>query len=312
MSRGHLLPSDKEELPSDILEKYICAGKIAAKVREDIKRSVKEGMLLLEVCEMVEEKIRGLGGKPAFPCNISVNEVAAHYTSPPEDDRKIPEGALVKIDIGVHVDGYIADTATTLCFNPTYEDMVYAAEKALENAINLMRPGMLIPKISSEIQATIERFGFKPISNLTGHEVDRYVIHSGKTIPNVSHLSMDKVHLGRVYAVEPFVTLKEAFGKVKDGPEKHIFRLIKRKSLKDPNLHGILKFIEENFKTLPFAERWIKKYYSKDYAYRKALSDLLSLKCLVAYPVFIEASLKPVAQAEHTIYVSREGPIVLT
>lgn len=300
------------ELPSDILEKYVRAGEIAAKVREEIKRTVREGMLLLEVCEMVEEEIRRLGGKPAFPCNVSVNEVAAHYTSPPDDKRTIPEGALVKIDIGVHIDGYIADTATTVCFNPNYEDMTYAAEEALKNAINLMRPGMLISKVSSEIQATIERFGFKPISNLTGHEVDRYIIHSGKTIPNVSHLSMDKLRLGRVYAVEPFVTVRDAAGRVEDGPEKHIFRLVKRKTLKNSHLQKILKFIEENFKTLPFAERWIRRYYSQGNFYRQVLLDLLSSKCIMAYPVFIEASLKPVAQAEHTVYVSRDGPVVLT
>ncbi|MCX8171445.1 MAG: type II methionyl aminopeptidase, partial [Candidatus Bathyarchaeota archaeon] len=304
-----VLPSGEEELPKDVIEKYVCAGKIAARVREDVKRAVREGMLLLEVCEMVEEEIRRLGGKPAFPCNISVNEVAAHYTSPPEDKRMIPEGALVKIDIGVHVDGYIADTATTVCFNPNYEGMVYAAEKALENALNLMRPGTLISKVSSEIQATIERFGFKPVLNLTGHEVDRYMIHAGKTIPNVQHLSMDRVRLGRVYAVEPFVTLREAIGRVRDGPEKHIFRLVKRRSLKDAHLQKTLKLIEENFKTLPFAERWIKRYFSEGYSCRQALSDLLSYKCLVAYPVFIEASLKPVAQAEHTVYISGDGPI---
>lgn len=300
------------ELPSDILEKYIRAGEIAAKVREEIKRTVREGMLLLEVCEIVEEEIRRLGGKPAFPCNVSVNEVAAHYTSPPDDKRTIPEEALIKIDIGVHIDGYIADTATTVCFNPNYEDMIHAAEEAIKNAINLMRPGMLISKVSSEIQATIERFGFKPISNLTGHEVDRYIIHSGKTIPNVSHLSMDKIRLGRVYAVEPFVTVRDAAGRVEDGSEKHIFRLVKRKTLKNPNLQKILRFIEENFKTLPFAERWIKKHYSQGNFYRQALSDLLFSKCIMAYPVFIEASLKPVAQAEHTVYVSRDGPVVLT
>ncbi|MEM2715063.1 MAG: type II methionyl aminopeptidase, partial [Candidatus Bathyarchaeia archaeon] len=248
----------------------------------------------------------------AFPCNVSINEVAAHYTSPPGDERVVPEGALVKIDIGVHIDGYIADTATTVCFNPNYEDMVHAAEKALENAISLMRPGMPIPRISSEIQATIERFGFKPISNLTGHEVDRYLIHSGKTIPNVAHLSTDKVRFGRVYAIEPFVTLKDAAGRVKDGMEKHIFRLVRYKSLKDADLQKTLKFIEENFKTLPFAERWLEKYCTQGVSYRRSLSSLLSLKCIMAYPVFIEASLKPVVQAEHTVYVDKDGPIVLT
>lgn len=297
----------------DALEKYILAGKIAAKVREEIRRSVKEGMPLIEVCEVVEDKIRILGGKPAFPCNISVNEIAAHYTSPPGDKRVIPEKSLVKIDIGVHVDGYIADTAITVCFNPEYEDMVYAAEKALEAAINMIRPGMLVSRVSSEIQSTIERYGFKPISNLTGHEVARYMIHAGKSIPNISHLTVERLSPGHVYAIEPFVTVKEAVGRVNDGPEKYIFRLVKRKSsLKSIEARNLLKIVEDNFKTLPFAERWLIKYCEREELCREGLMSLLSAKCLVAYPVFVEASLKPVAQSEHTVYVSNEEAIILT
>jgi len=297
----------------DALEKYIRAGRIAANVREDTKRIVKEGMPLIEICEIVEDKIRSLGGEPAFPCNISINEIAAHYTSPPDDKSVIPEGSLVKIDIGVHIDGYIADTAHTICFNPEYEEMVHAAERALKTAIEIMRPGMLISKVSSEIQATIERYGFKPISNLTGHEVGRYMIHAGKPIPNVAHLSLDKLRLGGVYAIEPFVTLKEAAGRVEDSPEKYIFRLVKRKpSLKSAEEENLLGFIEENFKTLPFAERWLRRNYGREESYKRALLNLLSTKHLMAYPVFIEASFKPVAQAEHTVYISDEGAITLT
>jgi len=302
-----------EELPEEILEKYIRAGKIASKVREEIKKVVREGMPLIEVCEFVENKIVSLGGKPAFPCNVSVNEIAAHYTSPPNDNNIIPEKSLVKIDIGVHVDGFIADTAVTVCFNPEYESMVYAAERALEAAINVMQPGTLIAKVSSKIQATIERYGFKPISNLTGHEINKYMIHAGKSIPNISHFSINRLQLGHVYAIEPFVTLKDAVGKVENLPEKYIFRLVKYKSsLKNAEAQLLLKFIKDNFKTLPFAERWLIKNYGKPLSYKRAFSALLSSKYLMSYPVFIEASLKPVAQAEHTIYVSNKGVIVLT
>ena len=300
-------------LPEDVLQKYLCAGRIAARVREEIRRKVKEGMLIIEVCEMVENEIMNLGGKPAFPCNVSVNEIAAHYTSPPDDRRRIPKRSLVKIDIGVHVNGYIADTATTVCFNPEYEDMVYAAEKALEAAIKAMRPGVLINAVSSRIQATIERYGFKPISNLTGHEIGRYMIHAGSSIPNVSHFSISRLRLGHVYAVEPFVTLKNAVGKVESLPEKYIFRLIKYKSsLKNAEARKLLKFIKDNFRTLPFAERWLIRYYKENPSGKQVFSMLLSSKYLTAYPVFVEASLKPVAQAEHTVYIGDEGAMVLT
>ncbi|MBS7639637.1 MAG: type II methionyl aminopeptidase [Candidatus Bathyarchaeia archaeon] len=302
----------KGPLPDEVLEKYIRAGKIAARVREEAKRIVREGMKLLEICETIENMIRDLGGSPAFPCNISVNEVAAHYTSPPNDARVIPEGALVKVDVGVHIDGYIADTAATICFSPEYEDMIHAAERALEAALRIMRPGLMISRVSSEIQSVIERYGFKPISNLSGHEIGRYMIHAGKSIPNVSHLSIERIRSGGVYAIEPFITFKDAAGRVEDGPEKYIFRLVKTKTaLKSANAKSLLRFIEENFRTLPFAERWLKKRYASE-SYKTALSELLSSKCLMAYPVFIEVSRRPVAQAEHTVYVGERDIIILT
>ncbi len=278
-----------------------------------MKRIVKEGMPLIEICEIAENMIRELGGSPAFPCNVSVNEVAAHYTSPPNDTLTVPEGSLVKVDIGVHIDGYIADTAATICFNPEFESMVHTAEKALEVAIKAMRPGIMIPKISSEIQAVIERCGYKPIYNLSGHEVERYLVHAGKSIPNVSHLSIEHIRPGGVYAIEPFVTLENAAGKVENGAEKYIFRLVKTKSsLKSSKAKELLKTIEINFKTLPFAERWLSRIYRQNESCREALFELLSSRCLMAYPVFIEVSRRPVAQAEHTIYVGEKDVIVLT
>ncbi|MBS7654351.1 type II methionyl aminopeptidase [Candidatus Bathyarchaeota archaeon] len=313
MNALNKLFNNSESFQEENLKKYIQAGKIAAKVREEIKRAVKEGMPLIEVCETVEGRIRDLGGKPAFPCNVSVNEVAAHYTSPPNDGRRIPEKAIVKIDIGVHVDGYIADTATTVCFSPEYEGMVYAAEKALEAAINIVRPGISISKVSSEIQVAIERYGFKPISNLTGHQIGRYIIHAGKSIPNISHFSLEKIASGCVYAIEPFVTLNDAIGIVKDSPERYIFRLVKYKfAQKQTEIRNLLNFINENFKTLPFAERWLIRGLRREEAYKRAFSELISQKYIMSYPVFIEASLKPVAQAEHTIFVGDKDIIVIT
>ncbi len=268
-------------------------------------------MPIIDVCEKTESMIRRKGGKPAFPCNVSVNEVAAHYTSPPGDRRTIPENSLVKVDIGVHVDGYIADTAVTVCFNPEYENLVRTAEEALEKAIEILRPGLSMPRFGSTIQKTIKTRGFKPISNLTGHQIGRYLIHAGKSLPNVSHLSTARVSEGEVYGVEPFTTLPKAAGKVKSGSEAHIFRLSKHKSLKNPYAKQLLNYIRKNFRTLPFTERWLRGCVPDD-RYKDAFSELLSSKSLMSYPVFIEASGKPVAQAEHTILVVKDGCIVLT
>lgn len=298
-------------LSDEVLEKYRLAGKIAAEVREQVKRSVSEGMPIIDICEKTEALIKKKGGKPAFPCNVSINEITAHYTSPLGDKQTVPAGSLVKVDLGVHVDGYIADTAQTVCFNPEYEDLVTTAEEALQTGIKTIRAGMFTSRFGSTVQKVIESHGLKPVANLTGHQVGRYMIHTGRSLPNVSHLSASRVNAGEVYAIEPFVTLKNAAGKVESGRDAHIFRFMKQKSLKNESAKKLCDYIAQNFHTLPFTERWLQKVVSPD-RYRAAFSELLSSKALMAYPVFIEASGKPVAQAEHTVLVTRDGCEVLT
>jgi len=298
-------------LSDDVVEKYRLAGKIAREVREQVKLSVREGMPIIDICEKIEALIRKKGGKPAFPCNVSINEITAHYTSPPGDMRTVPEGSLVKVDLGVHVDGYIADTAQTVCFNPEYADLVTAAEEALQTGIKIIHAGMFTSKFGSTMQKVIESHGMKPVANLTGHQVGRYLVHTGRSLPNVSHLSTSRVNAAEVYAIEPFVTLKNAAGKVENSKESCIFRFVKQKSLKNEHAKRLCDYIVRNFHTLPLTERWLRKAVPPD-RYRAAFSELLSSKTLMAYPVFVEASGKPVAQAEHTVLVTKDGCEVLT
>jgi len=268
-------------------------------------------MLIIDICEKTETLIRQKGGKPAFPCNVSVNEVAAHYTSPPEDQRTIPANSLVKVDIGVHVDGYIADTAITVCFNPEHDMLVQTAEEALETGMKILRPGLPIARFGSLIEKTIKTRGCKPISDLTGHQLGRYIVHAGKSLPNISHLSMARVMVGEIYAIEPFVTVAQAAGRIEHTREAHIFRFLKHKSPKNEYARQLLEYIVKNFQTLPFTERWLQKIVPSD-RYRQAFSELLSSKALMSYPIFVEASGKPVAQAEHTVLVTKDGCRVLT
>jgi len=295
----------------ETLEKFRLSGKILRETREEIKNFVREDMPIIDICEKAEKTIMDKGGKPAFPCNVSINEIAAHYTSPPKDDRRIPRKSIVKVDIGVHVDGYLTDTAVTICFNPEYKSLVDTAEQALKTAINSIHPEMSTSKLGAIIEKTIKSHGFKPISNLTGHQVGRYLVHAGTSLPNVAQLSFSKIKLGEVYAIEPFVTLPDAVGRVEDGEEATIFRFLKSKSLKNPYAKQLLKHIEENFRTLPFAERWLQGIVPKGH-YREAFRELLSSKALMGYPIFVEVSRKPVAQAEHTVLIVEDGCVILT
>ena len=298
-------------VPKEELEKFQRAGNIALEVREEIRRTVREGMPIIDICEKVEGMTREKGGKPAFPCNVSINEIAAHYTSPPNDTKTIPERSIVKVDIGVHVDGYIADTATSICFDPEYDGMVETAQTALEHAVEILRPRLSITRFGSEIQKIIKTKGFKPVSNLTGHLIRRYIIHAGKSLPNVFNLSTSRIKEGEIYGVEPFVTVANATGRVENLKEAYIFRYSKNKSLKNPYAKQILSYIKKNFLTSPFTERWLKDFANSS-NYRNAFSELLSTKAVIGYPVFIEASRKLVAQAEYTIMIENDGCTVLT
>jgi methionyl aminopeptidase len=300
------MPYDKEEL-----EKFRLSGRILRETREEMKTQVHENMPIIEVCEKVEGLIRAKGGKPAFPCNVSINEVAAHYTSPPNDTLTIPEGSTVKVDLGVQVDGYVTDTAFTASFNPEGRSMANTAEQALKTAIENIHGDMALGKIGGLIETTIKNRGFKPISNLTGHSVGRYLIHAGTSIPNVAQVSLTKVKTGEVYAIEPFVTLPDAVGRVDDSPQTTIYRLLKAKSVKNEYAKRLLKYIEANFRTLPFAERWLNGVVPEE-QYHAAFKELLASKAIMGYPVFVEVSKKPVAQAEHTVLIKDDGCEVLT
>lgn len=295
----------------EALEKFRLSGKILRETREEMRNYVKENMPIIEVCEKSESLIRKKGGKPAFPTNVSINEVAAHYTSPPGDQSIIPENSVVKVDLGVHVDGYVTDTAFTACFNPEYKSMVETAEIALKTAISILKNDVSISKIGGAVETVIKNRGFKPISNLTGHSVGRYLIHAGTSIPSVHQLSLTKLKSGEIYAIEPFVTVRDAGGAVEDYPQKTIFRLVKTKAAKTLHAKQLLKFIEENFYTLPFSERWLQGVIPKE-NYAEAFKELLSRKAIMSYPVFVEVTRKTVAQAEHTIIIKEDDCDILT
>jgi methionyl aminopeptidase len=300
------MPYDREEL-----EEFRLSGKILRETREEMRSYVKENMRIIDVCEKTENTIRQKGGKPAFPTNVSINEVAAHYTATPNDTSTIPVGCTVKVDLGVHVNGYVTDTAFTLAFNPEGKAMTATAELALKTVIDNIHGDMTLESIGSLVETTIKNRGFKPISNLTGHSVGRYLVHAGTSIPSVSGYNPHKVKAGEVYAIEPFVTLPDAIARVDDSPQNTIFRFLKAKSLKTPTAKKLAKYIEKNLHTLPFAERWLIGVLPKE-QHSVAFKELLKSKSVMSYPVFVEASKKPVAQAEHTLLIKEDGCEVLT
>ena len=294
-------------MENDILEKYIKAGEIAAKVLNFAKGIAKKDMLVVDLAESIEKKIFELGARPAFPVNISLNDMAAHYHPVLNDKLAIKEEDYVKIDVGVHVDGYIGDTATTVRLAGK-DELIQCSEKMLDNAIKIIRPGITVGEIGETIENAAKEFGFNPIRNLTGHSLDRFDVHAGMTIPNIKTDSKYQLREDEIYAIEPFCTAGN--GLVKDSGSALIFRWISDRPMRIIEARKILELARDKYEKLPFAKRWIQKEFSQ-LKVELALKELTATNALYGYQPLREVSNKPVAQSEHTVIV-KENPIILT
>ena len=293
------------------IENYIKAGKIAGEVRENVRDTNWVGKTVFEICEYVESEIKNRGAKCAFPVNTSINEVAAHYTAEPNDPLTIKDDDLVKIDLGAQINGYIADTAVTVCYNPEFDNLTQAAQLALDNAMSMIKTGVKSSDVGRTIEKTIKQMGFIPIANLSGHSLDQYTIHAGKSVPNIWSIGSFTFNENQAFACEPFVTTGEGLVFVHEGKIKNIFALSSRKKTKDKEADKMLDYFWENFNMLPFALRWLTNEWEENEA-RKLLNLLVKKKSVHAYPVLVEGNGKRVTQAEHTFIPNENGVTITT
>ncbi len=291
-------------MEKEVLDKYLKAGKICAEAKLLVAKKLCVGMRLLEVAELAESFIRQQGAKPAFPVNVSINEVAAHDTPKRGDNRVIRAGDVVKVDIGAQVDGYIGDTALTWCSEKS--ELITCAEKALEAALRVVRPGVRVAVIGEAVQEYVEGKGYGLIVNLSGHTLDKNVFHGSPSIPNVRTNSQDILEEDTVIAIEPFITTTNA--QIRESGEAEIFRLVQPRPVRMPEARAILEQAGKEFTVFPFAKRWLTVSPLRA---SLALNQLLQVGAVESYPPLKEFSGRKIAQAEHTIIV-KEKPVVTT
>ena len=291
------------DLEAEQYEKHREAGEILSQVREETAERVEVGVSHLEVAEYAEERIRELGGKPAFPVNISVDEEAAHAT-PSIGDESVFGEEMINLDIGVHVDGWLADTAITvdLSGNP---ELAEASEQALEAALEVVEPGVETGDIGAEIEDVIDGYGFNPVVNLTGHGLGHWEQHTSPNIPNRAVSQGATLEVGDVVAIEPFAT--DGGGKVTEGATEEIFSLQQDRSVRNRQAREALEQITEEFRTLPFATRWLETDRAE-----MAIRRLKSRGVVHGYPVLQEDEGCLVSQKEHTVIVTEDGCEVTT
>ncbi|MEM4335649.1 MAG: type II methionyl aminopeptidase [Candidatus Anstonellales archaeon] len=297
-------------LSEEELSNYREAGKITAKVLKEAEKLVIPGESLLDIAETVEKMVANEGAKLAFPLNIGINSIAAHYTPGMDEKETIPDEGVVKIDLGVRVNDCIGDSAITIDLSGKNENLLEASKKALEKAIEGVKPGAKVGEIGGIIESVIKEHGFKPIANLTGHKIEKGLLHAGVEIPNVKTPDPYEFKEGDVFAIEPFAT--NGKGYVNDTDEVRIFSLHAPGNVRMRQGRKVLIYILDNYGLLPFAERWLHKEFKSKLIVNATLREMVEKGMLRTYPVLKEAGEGIVAQFEHTVLVNKDGCEVLT
>ena len=305
-SKEELDKEKEEKLEKESLQK---AGKIAQEVKKYIKPKIKAGAKVFDLISDTEAKIEELGGLCAFPVNLCINNIAAHYTSPIKDDGlEIIEGDLVKIDLGVHIEGYIVDTAfsVNLSEDESLENIIQATEVALNAAKMMAKPKTNTRDIGKKIEEIVKGFKYNPIKELGGHQIERWTVHGKKKLPELGSQGGDIMETGEVFSIEIFASTGD--GSVHTTQYSYIYEInpyagrvpLRRKSSKQ-----LLGFINKNYKTLPFAERWLAKEFRLGVAF--GLQELIQQGKLQVHYVLAAKKGVYIAQIEESILITEDG-----
>lgn len=291
-------------------EKLKAAGRVSKDALSYARTVVKPGSSLIDAAEQIEKFIADKGCKQAFPVNLSTNTEAAHYTPEFGDARVIGEKDVIKVDLGARKDTYLTDCATTVCLDSEYSKLAEASEKALENAISMVKAGRKVTEIGGEIEKTAKQAGFKVIRNLGGHGISQEDLHANVFIPNFTNGDNTELEEGSVIAIEPFLTTGSGY--VTDGDALQIFQLASNNMPRSTDARQAQGIIEREFSTYPFAMRWMINQMGQEFRARKALAELITIGNLDTFPVLVEKGNGMVAQSEKTLIVTKDSCEIVT
>jgi methionyl aminopeptidase len=291
-------------MDNETRKKYIEAGKAVQEAKETARNACEPGTDFREIAREVEQAVRDAGAEPAFPVNLSRNDEAAHYTPGPGTERSLEAGDVLKVDIGAHVDGYIADTAVTLNPSGEHEDRIRENRRLLEKAVEFVEAGVTVGELGTHIQQEAPQ-DLNVIQNLTGHYLGRYVQHAGVSVPNVDNTSQHEFKPGDAVAIEPFLT--DGAGQVRNGKPGNIYRLESDSGVRGRTQRKLLDRIKE-YNGLPFASRWLDPSGRE----RMALQKMVQSGNLEHYDILTESRGGTVYQAEHTVLIEENGCTVTT
>ncbi len=293
----------------ETLNKILKAGKVAAQVRREGAAKFIPGASCLEVMDFCENRIIELGGQIAW-AQMAINDTAAHFCPEEDDTTTLKEGDLVKIDIGVHIDGYIADNAMTVEVGNTnkHADLIKASQNALKAAIEKVQAGVKITELGKAQITEAENHNLTTVKNLSGHTIEPYIVHAGVSIPSFDSKNQTTLQENWQIAIEPFVT--DGQGMIKEQGKATIFMVEKEKGVRSPHARKILDFVKP-LNGLPFTTRWLTRKFGKGTT-ALGLRELIRSGIVKEYPPLVEVSGGMVAQFEHSMIVTKDGCTVYT
>ncbi|CAN3356917.1 methionine aminopeptidase 2 [Diutina catenulata] len=311
-------------------EDFRKGAEIHRRVRLKAQTSVRPGMAMTEIADLIENATRQYAGSVApleagigFPTGLSVNHVAAHYTPNTGDKTVLQKDDIMKVDIGVHVNGRICDSAFTMTFNEDekYKPLMDAVREATYTGIKEAGIDVRLNDIGEAIQEVMESYEMeengkllpvKCIKNLNGHSIGDYTIHSGKTVPIVANGDMTKMAEGETYAIETFGSTGRGYV-IPEGECSHyaVHDNVQGVRLPTQSAKDLLKKIQDTFGTLPWCRRYLERE-TKEEKYLLGLNQLVRAGVVEDYPPLVDDIGAYTAQFEHTILLHPHKKEVVT
>lgn len=284
------------------LETWRRAGKVAAQALEYGRGIIRNGANIREVCDLIDAKVIELGARPAWPTQVGRNHVAAHWTSD-LGDTAVFDNDLVCLDVGAHINGCVGDNATTIDLSGANSHIAKASHDALRHAVKAVAVGARVGDIGRVIQETIESHGLKPVHNLCGHGISKWVIHDAPSIPNYDNGDPRELKEGEIIAIEPFAT--DGAGAIHEAGRGNIFAVVCPAPVRNPTARDILAFVRREYGPLPFTTRWLAPRFGAGKT-QLALTQLLQAGILHAHPPLVEKAEGQVAVFETTLHVGEK------
>jgi len=329
--------SEEEEIlditSPDVLAKYRLAAEIANRALKLVIEACAVGASCVDLCNLgdgaivdecskvhnkgkakVETKDKGV----AFPTCISVNEIVGHASAAQGDETVLAEGDLVKIDLAVHIDGWIATVAhTVMCSadaEATVEDgpkrnVVLACAVAAEAIMANVRPGVTNNQITPLFQQAAEEFGVNVVEGVLSHAMKRFVIDGNKAIiakevKGEQAVEEEQFEENDVFSIDIIMSSGEGKPTEKDEKKQMVFKraVDKNYNLKMKVSREIFSKINTDHPTLPFS---LREY--DDVRARLGMKECLEHDLFTNYPVLEEKEGEFVAHMKFTILLTNEG-----